>query len=820
MKQQTKWDNGKMEYWKRAEKSLLIASLMMLMISVHAQELTKEFWNKQIDDQLLVKLDQTFNKAWQPQVAGKAEQKMKVNGLWLQANTPQAVEKVNSELASFARIKLITPPGNQQVKYWFRTEGLVRGKHPYYLVFDDIESATGDTVFDWAMPMPLDASIRQWRFQDKSGSPFMADLRISQELIREKRKNWLPDNLLVRTFEYQGKRGAFGNFHWESSPALNWPGYFARYGANGKEPVRQYLFIPGKAEKPAFKIMLFPNDGKVEVPQTFWQENRSKLIISWRDQVDELRFQTGENGLTNFVLERISGNLNDEVIAFGTEYQNEDEARKKGKLIGHWSFDETKGDTVFDSSEYKNHGKLFNQAHLTSGVNGKGLDPVSVPDMQPGEVFTVKDAREQQPPITFGRMILPGKVMDPIKDQMTLSMWYTGPPTTEQGLFWPYHHLQKDPRQGCQNLFTVGGDPDPSKRKEQWNRNFDFRISHHWSGDGAYLALVNNHRVLEMLGIKMKDPYKWHHIALVIDKQNVKLYYDGKLAHETNLKKGSLLDLKKGEDIHVLDGLWARIDELRLHDYPLLEKEIKEIYRKDGAGLTSHFQIAGKTVPENPAVTTNKFTYIKDERGFSGRMRNTQIIKSDGNINALKFNKDSQLQIPHTLFYGKPLDGITVALKVKFDSLKGRNPIFNTNNHARHAVQIGHWNKSLWCPIVGKVIQTDQFLETGKWYSIIVTYDNYDSKIFIDGELVKKEPNYNEKNKLEVSEVLTLGQQLNQSDKPAFEGEIADIQLFNYAVSDAQAKTIAAGKKVTVPDKSSVKGARPEELKIYKSEKI
>lgn len=779
----------------------LLSSICSGLSAADSVVLDADQWNKVIRQQLLVSIDENYNEKWEPSINGSAGpgSKMRADGNWIIPKNISVEEKVNSQLASFARIGLINQPG-PGIKYWSRIEGIVRGKHPYYLVFEDISSVSGESVFEWAMQMPREAEIKWWYFQNTKGQPYLADTRISQQVSTKERKGWIADNLIVRAFEFSGDRGAFSFNDWMKNPSLNWPGYFARFGASGDKPASQFLFVPGKAERPAFKIMLYPNDGKSEIPQTFWQENRTKLLIGWSDQKDEIRFRTTDGGRTNFTLERMEGPFNNQIVAFGTDYDPaSDLSAQKGKLIGYWSFDKVNGAAVIDESGFGNDGKLFDQAHLTPGVSGSGLDPVSVPDLPPGEVFVVRDSREQQPPITFGRMIIPGKVMEPIKDAMTLSMWYSGPPTTEQGLFWPYAHLEKNPRRDCKNLFTVGGDPDPSKRKECWNDNFDFRIVSGWRGDGAYLSAVKNQRVLEMLGIAIANSEKWHHLALTMDKQNVKLYMDGKLAHETTLKKGSLLDLKKGEDIHVLDGLWGRIDELRLHDYALSDEQIEEIYRQDSAGLTTKTVFAGKKMPQDKGISAGDLTQWKDERGFTMRLKNVEMLQKDGIVSSAKFAPDSRMQIPSTLFFGKPLDGMTVAMKIKFNDLSGRVPIFSTNNHARNAVNIGRNGKMISATVLWKTAQTGQILEAGRWYDLAVACDNFKSRIFLDGKVVAEQEIYDEKNKLGINEMITVGQPLNNSKDPAFNGEIQNLQIFNYALPEESVKKLFRGEEINKP---------------------
>jgi len=48
---------------------------------------------------------------------------------------------------------------NFQVEYAFRTAGLVKGKHDYILIVDDIRKDGLERLYEWAMPMPMDVEL-------------------------------------------------------------------------------------------------------------------------------------------------------------------------------------------------------------------------------------------------------------------------------------------------------------------------------------------------------------------------------------------------------------------------------------------------------------------------------------------------------------------------------------------------------------------------------------------------------------------------------------------------------------------------------------
>ncbi|WOO40728.1 LamG-like jellyroll fold domain-containing protein [Rubellicoccus peritrichatus] len=748
-------------------------------------------WNTEVLSVLSMPMSFDFDPDWRAgelDLTGKA---IRVDGEWVEGVKPNVIEGVNSALASFIQTDFEGDTFSGRSINWTRTEGVIRGKHPYVIVLDDLKTKE-TSAFDWSWSVPENASIQTWAFKNQTGYPYVADTRLVERLPdNNNRPQYAKDSgLLVRALQMQEGPGKFHKrFRYE--PALNWPGYLSQFG-----DTEHWFMVPGRDQQPDFKLLFFPYGSRTEMPQTIWHEDGSRLEVRWRDQVDFFSFGHDEIGRTTFVLKRERGEYRDQVLAFGVDYEEPVQVVEGGQIIGHWSFDSVRDNLVQDMSGRGNHGKLFGGAHVTPGINGLGLDPVSVPDMLPGEVFTVMDHREPQPPVTFGYMELPGSVLNPVDSRMTLSMWYSAPPDTGKGVA-PYAFLEGPRRTGINSLFTIGG--------SEMNNNLDVRMHNHFTGDAICMNVVNNYRLLEMLGVKIPDPGKWHHLTLTFDQNLVKLYVDGQLIREVEMK-GTLADLDKGDAIHVLDGLWSRIDELRIHDYPLSSREIQAMFEADGLGRKAHFHASEKNAASltNIQSTDEKWAHVSDENGIGARMKNVTSVASDGKSRPWQFGPDSQMQIPHTLFQGKPHTGFSLVLSIKFPpgSLKGRLPIFSTNVHARNAVSLSVWDNSFWLRSTGATLRTDNNLEEDRWYQIAVVNDGYDLKLYQDGALIKEVPSYHEEYGLEFYEVITFGQNLNNSKEPSFTGEIENILMYNYSLSEDQVRALSNGRSVDRPELS------------------
>lgn len=227
---------------------------------------------------------------------------------------------------------------NNQVEHAFRTAGLVKGKHDYVLIVDDIKKDNQERLYEWLMPMPLDielVSIKQLvDVKQESGALnigfntltnigvqgeydiLLGDKRmkrnmqevdmISGELMNAGR--FIPQKgdpqLLVRVLN----RTEASRPNLEPNPRLevieklkteDMHQFYLRTMDIGKR-----LVIPSRSTNPDFKILLFPHANGDELPQTKWNKNRTVLIISFKDQTDTLYFTKNTDGRTKVKLIR------------------------------------------------------------------------------------------------------------------------------------------------------------------------------------------------------------------------------------------------------------------------------------------------------------------------------------------------------------------------------------------------------------------------------------------------------------------------------------------------------------------------------------
>lgn len=187
------------------------------------------------------------------------------------------------------------------VKKAFRTAAMIRGKHPYALIIDDIQAADGkEHQYKWLMQAAKDLEILQFDFSDKSD---ICDIYLcGREVARDKDDNRKPKKgdpmLLVRLLQCnnnmeQRRYTPIGRLeHYMAN--IRWP---KTYGKR--------LVIPSFSKSPEYKIMLYPYRFGDKLPETKWlAKNKKKLSIKWKDQEDVYDFKVDDKGKTSFELTR------------------------------------------------------------------------------------------------------------------------------------------------------------------------------------------------------------------------------------------------------------------------------------------------------------------------------------------------------------------------------------------------------------------------------------------------------------------------------------------------------------------------------------
>ena len=190
----------------------------------------------------------------------------------------------------------------------FRTSGLVRGKHPYALVIDDLQKDDQERLYEWRMVMPTDVEAVSFTGNDLLLGDATTTRVPDPDRIFQGRTDFKPatgDRLLLVRILDQGKPDLPTL---QPNPALEAVEFVktddSHQFAGRSMGMGKRLVIPARCNDARYKVLLFPHRHGDALPQTTWNAARTELTVTWKDQVDTYRFTTTPAGRTRFDLLR------------------------------------------------------------------------------------------------------------------------------------------------------------------------------------------------------------------------------------------------------------------------------------------------------------------------------------------------------------------------------------------------------------------------------------------------------------------------------------------------------------------------------------
>ena len=168
------------------------------------------------------------------------------------------------------------------VKYAYRTCGLVRGKHPYVLVVDDIRKDDAEHEYAWQMQIVDDLTVA------KALTDGALDLTLADETNRR---------CLVRVLQAgEAPPGA------DLLKAAGLNTY--TYDYRGRTKKHNRLLVPVRARTGRFKTLIFPYRKGAALPKTTWNAGRTTLTVTLKGQTDVFTFTPAPDGRTRIALTR------------------------------------------------------------------------------------------------------------------------------------------------------------------------------------------------------------------------------------------------------------------------------------------------------------------------------------------------------------------------------------------------------------------------------------------------------------------------------------------------------------------------------------
>lgn len=175
------------------------------------------------------------------------------------------------------------------VKYAFRTASLVRGKHPYVVITDDIRKADAEHLYEWLMQAPDDLELAA---KPAGGG----DAGAAFDLVLAEKGG--DRRLLVRVLQ-AGASPA------EQAACRNGARLETYKSIEGRtEVTAKRLVLPLKAAAGTYKVLLFAHRQGEALPVTTWDAGRTKLAVQWPDLKDEYTFTPNPDGRTRVAMSR------------------------------------------------------------------------------------------------------------------------------------------------------------------------------------------------------------------------------------------------------------------------------------------------------------------------------------------------------------------------------------------------------------------------------------------------------------------------------------------------------------------------------------
>jgi len=192
---------------------------------------------------------------------------------------------------------------NYPVKRAFRTAGIVRGKHPYALVADDIQKDDAVHHYDWILTLLADLQIAKIEHPVKDDAATFDVLLTGDPAVTLKKDESLPPMraggpikagqpmLLVRVLSRTSQAGD------DKPPALI-------DEIKEKRNTIRRLVLPADTVAPDYKVLLYAFKEGDPLPKTTWDKAHGELTVVLSDQQDTVRFRSLPDGRTGLHIRR------------------------------------------------------------------------------------------------------------------------------------------------------------------------------------------------------------------------------------------------------------------------------------------------------------------------------------------------------------------------------------------------------------------------------------------------------------------------------------------------------------------------------------
>ena len=189
------------------------------------------------------------------------------------------------------------------VDHVFRTLHLARGAKPYVLIVDDVMKDGRDNQYDWCMALAGDVELYKATCRAKNrqnikrewATDIGTDLLFTQTDAELKRVGRGIFGGTVVNVGYHPKKGdpmLLVRVLWRKTRFAYPLPSFEKTWSGGR------VKIPAYADRPEFRVLLFPHRFGDKLPITTWSDDRRRLTVTVGDRTDTYEFATTDRGRT------------------------------------------------------------------------------------------------------------------------------------------------------------------------------------------------------------------------------------------------------------------------------------------------------------------------------------------------------------------------------------------------------------------------------------------------------------------------------------------------------------------------------------------
>jgi len=202
-------------------------------------------------------------------------------GLWERDPSPQVKAYYDGYLAGDPRMwaedTWVPRAPHYPVQRAWRNLTLVRGRHPYAVIVDDIQKDNQEHLYQWRMMCPLEIDIDDIKGNDVTlkakaydGDPsprlLVRGLNINQPALPTNQPN--PSFETIELLKHDDTHQFAGR-------------------SNG---LMHRLTLPSRSVAPDYKVLLAPYSAGQKPPSTEWNADHTAVTVDWGDQKDVVRF--------------------------------------------------------------------------------------------------------------------------------------------------------------------------------------------------------------------------------------------------------------------------------------------------------------------------------------------------------------------------------------------------------------------------------------------------------------------------------------------------------------------------------------------------